>query len=96
MNKEEIIQFLTDQKTNFFIKFKITKIGLFGSMARAERASDVDIIIEFKPDTRDLFEKKFELRELLEKKFKMPVDICREKSINPSVKKLIMQDVIFV
>ncbi len=96
MNREEVIQFLRDQKANFLEKFKITKIGLFGSMARLEKANDVDIIVEFKPDTKDLFEKKFELRELLEARFKMPVDICREKTINPSVKKLIMKDVIFI
>ena len=96
MNKEEVILFLADQKTNFLEKFKITKIGFFGSMARSEKANDIDIIVEFTPDTIDLFEKKFELRELLKGRFRMPVDICREKSISPSVKKLIMQDVIFI
>ena len=96
MNKEEAIQFLADQKTNFLEKFKITKIGFFGSMARSEKANDIDIIVEFTPDTIDLFEKKFELRELLKGRFRMPVDICREKSIGSSVKKLIMQDVIFI
>lgn len=96
MNKEEVLKFLASQKADFLEKFKITKIGLFGSMARSEKANDIDSIVEFRSETRDLFDKKFELKRLLELKFKMRVDICREKSIKPRVKDLIMQDAIFV
>ena len=92
MNKEEVLKFLASQKADFLEKFKITKIGLFGSMARSEKAKDINIIVEFRSETPDLFDKKFELKRLLELKFKMRVDISREKSIKPRVKDLIMQD----
>lgn len=77
-------------------QFGIVKLGLFGSVARNEKPNDIDIIIEFEPNTEDLFEKKNQLREVIESKFKLPVDICREKFIRPSIKELILKDAIFI
>lgn len=96
MNKEEIILYLTTQKSLFLKSFGVTKLGLFGSAARGEKPNDIDVIVEFKLGTQDLFEKKNQMREILESRFKLPVDICRERSIRPLAKKLIMRDVIFV
>ena len=96
MKKEEIISFLARQKDTFSDKFGVTKLGLFGSVARYESPRDIDVILEFKPGTQDLFEKKFTIRQILESEFQLPVDICREKFIRPKVKELIMHDAIFV
>jgi predicted nucleotidyltransferase len=96
MKKEEIISFLAEQKNIFFDKFAVTKLGLFGSAARGENPNDIDVIIEFKPGTQDLFEKKFKIKQILESQLQLPVDICREKFIHPKAKELIMHDAIFV
>lgn len=96
MNKEEIILFLSAQKNIFLKKFGVTRLGLFGSAARGEKANDIDVIVEFEPGTQNLFEKKIQIREILESKFQLPVDICREKSIKPQAKELILHDAIFV
>lgn len=96
MNREEILQFLAKRKQYFADQFNIVKIGLFGSLARNEKSNDVDIMIEFGANTEGLFDKKFELKQLLEKEFGLPVDICREKSIRPSARRVIDSDLIFV
>jgi len=96
MKKDELISYLTNQKESFLKRFGIIKIGLFGSVLKNEKPSDIDIIVEFEPGTQDLFDKKNTLRQLIEKQFHLPVDICREKFIRPSVKKMILKDAIFV
>ena len=96
MNKEEIILYLSIQKGIFLKRFGVTRLGLFGSVARGEKPNDIDVIVEFEPGTQDLFEKKIQIREILESKFQLPVDICREKSIRSQARELIMHDAIFV
>ena len=58
--KSEILNYLAENKTVFRKKYKIIKIGLFGSYAvnRSSDMSDIDLIVEFEPDTEMLFEKK--------------------------------------
>lgn len=96
MNKEEIVSYLSAQKSTFLKNFGVTKLGLFGSAARGEKSNDIDVIVEFEPGTQDLFEKKFEMKQMLESKFQLPVDICREQSVRPQAMKLIIRDAIFV
>lgn len=96
MNREEVLTFLSDQKKSFFEKFRVTKVGLFGSLARAEKANDIDIILEFEPNTENLFEKKLEIQDIIQQHFHAKVDVCREKFIKSNVKKIILRDAIFV
>lgn len=81
----------------FYSRFKITKIGIFGSLAREEQTSesDIDILVEFEENTDDLFEKKLELKEFLSERFQTSIDLCREKSIKPVFRPLIMKDLIY-
>ncbi len=96
MNREEIISFLSMQKSIFLKEFGVIRLGLFGSAARGEKANDIDVIVEFEPGTQDLFEKKILIKQILESKFQLHVDICREKSIKPQARELIMHDAVFV
>jgi uncharacterized protein len=96
MKREDILAFLKGQKLALKAEMGINKLGLFGSLARNENPHDIDIIVEFEPGTQDLFDKKFRLKQIIEAKFNFPTDICREKSIKPNVKELIMRDAIFV
>ena len=98
LTKQEILSYLTENKTSFFYKYNLEKIGVFGSYARGEQTedSDIDILIEIHSGTDDIFEKKQELRNVLENKFNKHIDICRERSIKPMFKSLILKDVIYV
>ena len=75
--------------------YGITKIGIFGSVARNEKTedSDVDVCVEMKkPDLFTLVHIKEELQEL----FGRPVDIVRLRSnMNPMLLKQIKRDGIY-
>lgn len=94
----DILKYLEEHKTDFHKQFKITKIGLFGSFARNEQTegSDVDILVEFAPETSDLFEKKRRLKNLLQNVFDREVDICREKYIKPIFREQILRQAVYV
>lgn len=62
----------------------------------ANEASDVDIIVEFEPNTPDLYDKKETLRSILQNEFDRNVDLCREKYLKPYYKIQILQTSIFV
>ena len=91
-NKTEILDFLKEKKVDFFSEYQLVKIGLFGSFARNEQTeeSDIDLIVEFEPDTKDLSEKKSKIKSLVKAKFNREVDLCREKYIKPYFKSQIL------
>jgi len=93
-----IIEYLKSNKLEFYNKYNIVKIGIFGSFARNEQTekSDIDIIIEMPRGTDDIFEKKQELKEVLKNQFHHEIDICRERSIKPLFKEMILKDAIYV
>lgn len=75
--------------------YGITKIGIFGSVARNEQTedSDVDVCVEMKrPDLFTMVHIKEELQEL----FGKPVDIVRlRNNMNPMLLKQIKRDGIY-
>ncbi|MEM9848541.1 MAG: nucleotidyltransferase domain-containing protein [Bacteroidota bacterium] len=96
--RDEVLSFLEDRKEEFFTNYKLSKIGLFGSFARNEatKNSDIDLIIEFQPDTENLSEKKSKIKALVAERFNRKVDLCREKYIKPYFKAQIIQSTIYV
>jgi predicted nucleotidyltransferase len=96
--KDEILYFLKEHKSELFAEFNLIKIGLFGSMARNEatKDSDIDLIVEFLPNTENLSEKKNKLKDLIGKQFNRNVDVCREKYLKPYFKSQILQSAIYV
>ncbi|MBI4931002.1 MAG: nucleotidyltransferase family protein [Bacteroidetes bacterium] len=96
--KEEIIQFLRNNKNFLREKFHLTKIGVFGSFARGDQKpnSDVDILIELEEEAKNIFDLEYDLRELLKKQFNRNVDICEEKYIKSYFKPYILRDAIYV
>ena len=79
-------------------KYHLTKIGVFGSIARGEETgnSDIDLIVEFDDQDKDLHLIKEQLRAEVKNKFNRPVDICREKYIKPRIKNHILSQVRYV
>lgn len=97
MTKEFIIEYLSKHKNEFFQKFGVTKLGLFGSYVRgdANNNSDIDILIELEDNLTNIHEKKLELKKNLEDFFHLKVDIAREKYLKPFSKQEILKEVEF-
>ena len=98
IKKEDILAFLSANKKELLTEYQLVKIGLFGSFARDENSenSDIDLIVEFKPNTPNLSEKKAKIKALVKQQFNQEVDLCREKYIKPYFKSQILQSAIYV
>ena len=94
VQKDQILQFIKENESLFRSRYHIVKLGLFGSYSRNEQSelSDIDLIIEFEPQTENIFRIKNEVRELFRQKFNLSVDICREKYIKPVFRKQILHE----
>ncbi|MDA3923958.1 MAG: nucleotidyltransferase domain-containing protein [Kiritimatiellae bacterium] len=98
MKSSEILTFLKNNKQRFESEYNLTQIGLFGSLARGEQTqdSDIDIIVEFRPNTEELHELKARLRKEIQDEFDRPVDICRLKYIKPVFRDSISREAKYV
>lgn len=94
----KVINYLHVNKQRLIKEYHLTKIGVFGSVAKNEqnKSSDIDIIVEFENNTLDLFNLKENLRSEIMNEFSVNVDICREKYIKPVFKDQIMSEVKYV
>ncbi len=73
-------------------KYKVRKIGLFGSFSRNESrgSSDIDFLVDFEEKTFDNFmELSFELENLFNRK----VDLLTDKAISPYILPHIKNDI---
>jgi len=94
----EILSYLQANKERLSRDYHLTQIGLFGSMARGDERtdSDIDIAIEFEPNTPDLYSLKLNFKQEIQNKFNRPVDICRIKYIKPVFKNQILSEIKYV
>ncbi|MBN1985672.1 MAG: nucleotidyltransferase family protein [Prolixibacteraceae bacterium] len=97
-SQSQIVNFISENKAILEKKYHVSKIGIFGSFARNEQTeeSDVDLIIDFKENTNNLFEVKLAIKEFFKEKLNIEVDICREKYIKPRYKNRIIKEAIYV
>jgi len=92
MTKEDIKRVLLNNR-KILKKYKVNKIGIFGSFAtgRTKKKSDVDLLVEFE-DMIDLFEfvhLNDEIRHILKSK----VDLVTPDTIKPYIKPKILKEV---
>ena len=76
-------------------RFKVSRIGIFGSYARGQekRASDVDVLVELsEPIGLELVA----LKSYLEKALGCEVDLVTVKALRPSMRKEILAEVVYV
>jgi hypothetical protein len=94
IDQKKILAYLSSNKNRLRKEYHITKIGIFGSVARGDTTdkSDIDLIVEFENNTPDLFGKKQKLKAEIQSRFDAPVDICREKYIRPAFKDQILAE----
>lgn len=93
--RDQIVKIISDKKAYLSRKYALTRIGIYGSVARGEATdkSDIDIIVEMKPD---LF-KRAALQQELEDILKYSVDVTRySERMNPALKKRIDREALYV
>ena len=96
MNRSEILEVLKNYKEANSRKYRINKIGIFGSFAKGAETeqSDIDVVIEVaEPDIFILVHIKDEPEKLLNS----TVDIIRNReNMNPYLKERIEREAIYV
>ncbi len=94
VDSEKILNYLKCNKDRYYKEYHLIRIGIFGSIARGEQNenSDIDLIVEFRDNTPDLYSIKNKLRQEIEDEFHLPVDICREKYIKPIFREIILSE----
>ena len=96
LTREDILQFLRENKERFAEQYGVTKIGLFGSFARGEATeeSDVDVCVEI---TEPTYSGMCRLREEIMEKSLREVDLVRvRRGMDSLLKKCIKKDAIYV
>jgi uncharacterized protein len=95
-NRETILQELRKIKFVFEKRYGVTKIGIFGSLARNEirEDSDIDVVLEMRePDLFFIVH----IKEDLEERLKRPVDVIRYRNImNSKLKTRIDREAVYV
>ncbi len=92
--KKEIEKKLKENKSILHDKFKVEKIGLFGSYVRGEESakSDVDILVEFYEPVGWEF---IDLKDFLEKILGVEVDLVTKGALKPQLKDRILEEVVY-
>ena len=92
MTKENIKKVLLKNK-RILKKYKVNKIGIFGSLVtgKMKRKSDVDLLIEF-DDMIDLFDF-IHLNDEIQQILKNRVDLVTQDTIKPYIKSKILKKV---
>ena len=97
ITQNNIIEYLTEQKSEFYNKYSIEKIGLFGSFATNKYTENSDIDIVYITDTKGLtFLQTTQLEDMLFKKFGKSIDLVNLKYMNPLIKRKAQKDILYV
>lgn len=95
-NIEEAKAILREHKAEVSRKYRVRKIGIFGSYVRGEqqKRSDIDILVEFNriPDLFEFINLERYLQRLLRKK----VDLVRKAAIRKELKEEILKEVVYI
>ena len=95
MKRDTILTILTAHKQDLTKRYGITRLGIFGSVARNEttESSDVDVVVEMPPDLFQMVHVKAELERILS----VSVDLIRyQKYLNVFLKRRIDAEAIYV
>jgi uncharacterized protein len=96
MNRDEILEVLRRFKETNGDKYKIDRLGLFGSAARQSRnkKSDIDVVVVLmKVDAFNLIG----IKQELEEQFRCHVDVVRyREKMNPFLRKRIEREAVYV
>jgi len=94
MTLEEIQARLRNNSPTLEKRFKVHRIGVFGSYARGEQraGSDLDLLVDFSEPIGWEF---VDLKEYLEEILEMPVDVVTKASLKARMRDEILRQVIY-
>jgi hypothetical protein len=93
--KTEILSLLGQAKPELLGRFKVSRIGLFGSYAREEAGpgSDVDVLVEVDPSIGlDFVTLALRVEEILG----LPVDLVSHRAVKPRMMPFVERDLVYV
>jgi len=92
----EVVKILEPHRNDIFKKYNLKELGIFGSLVRCENnsESDIDMIVEYNV-VPDLL-KYIELESYIEKILNKKVDLVIKNSIRDELKKLVLNDTVFL
>lgn len=95
-SKETILKSLKELKDEIKIKYRVTELGVFGSVARGEDnvSSDVDIMAEFDEDA-DLLDL-MGLSLFLEERLQRKVDVVSKRALRSETQDAVLREVAIV
>jgi hypothetical protein len=93
---EKILKILEELKEVLFTKYKVKKVGLFGSYIKEEQkeSSDIDVLVDFSEDA-DLIDL-VGLVLFLEEKLRRKVDVVSEAALREELKEPILREVVYI
>lgn len=96
MNRKEVLQLLTIAKPELAKRYGVTRLALFGSMARDEShpGSDVDVVVSF--DGPATSRRYFGVQFYLEDALGCPVDLVTDKALRPELRPFIEREAVNV
>jgi len=94
--KKEVIETIRLNKHHIEAEFGVTKIGIFGSVARdaATTKSDIDIAVEMKSENK--FRNFMALERYLKKLLHKRIDLGIESALKPSIRDEIKKEIVYV
>jgi len=97
-SKNEILAFLSKNKSYLKEKYHIDKIALFGSYARDEAGADSDIDLTYIMEENQsiTYSQFFELEDFFKKSLPQRIELVNFRYMNPVIKKCAEEDLIYV
>nr|WP_303714737.1 nucleotidyltransferase family protein [Methanoculleus marisnigri] len=94
-SREEVFATLQRLKDELSTRFSVSRIGIFGSVARGEQteASDIDILVEFSRPVG--FFTFVELEEYLSLRLGAPVDLVTPDALKPLTREQVTAEVAY-
>jgi len=95
---DEIKEILKKYEKELKEEYGIKEIGIFGSYLRGEakEGSDLDILVEFKPEAKISLLDFVELENYLSDLLEVKVDLVEKSALKPRIGKRILSEVIYV
>jgi uncharacterized protein len=100
LNKNQVLNYLSQNKSYFKNKYFVDKIGITGSFSRGDfnENSDIDFVVIFNEDAKKnrMFRLYINLQEELEKQFNRKVDIIVNGTVLPAFQEKVLKETIYV
>jgi len=96
-SKDDIIGYLTNNKTVLYKNFGVNRIGIFGSFVKKRHTalSDIDLVVEIEKDRKNIHTY-LQLKRFLEEELERKVDLGFEDTLKPVIKDKIKEEIIYV